>query len=294
MKREREALLAIVDASPAAVAAHDKRAWLDLFSQHGVVEDPVGTPPRRKGAFSRRIASGDDDLGRFYETFIAPNQIRFEVERDVVLGHEVARDVIIHTTAKNGLQIAVPTHLLYQLTEEGGDFRVERMAAHWEASRLTLTTLRSGRRGWGVLIASSWRMLAQLGPGGVMAYAKGTVQGIGENGRAVVAAFAEAFTAQRSGEIEDLCARPDTPLELPAGVAVPARELLRSVGKDAALAVSKIRPSGWATSCSFELHRIASPVNGIAFFAFDPDTRRIASARFFWEEAADPGPLPPQ
>jgi hypothetical protein len=62
MSHSREALLAVVERSPACVAVHDRAGWLDLFSDDAVVEDPVGSAPAPK-------ASGV--LGRFYDTFIA-------------------------------------------------------------------------------------------------------------------------------------------------------------------------------------------------------------------------------
>ena len=42
-----QALLDVVNASPEAVAQHDKTAWLDLFAASGVVEDPVGVGVER-------------------------------------------------------------------------------------------------------------------------------------------------------------------------------------------------------------------------------------------------------
>ena len=41
----RDDLLATVERSPAATAAHDKAAWVGLFSADGRVEDPVGSRP---------------------------------------------------------------------------------------------------------------------------------------------------------------------------------------------------------------------------------------------------------
>ena len=39
---DRDACLALVERSPAAVAVHDKAAWLALFTRYNIVEDPVG------------------------------------------------------------------------------------------------------------------------------------------------------------------------------------------------------------------------------------------------------------
>ena len=78
----KDQMLAVVNASPAAVAAHDKSQWLGLFSRQGIVEDPVGSAAHVRKAGLQAV----DPLDPFYETFIAPNDIRFEVERDLVCG----------------------------------------------------------------------------------------------------------------------------------------------------------------------------------------------------------------
>ena len=73
--------LDLVKASPATVAAHDRSGWMDLFALYAMVEDPVGGAPHHSGGFDRRSGRrGHTVLGRFYDTYIAPNQVRFAVE----------------------------------------------------------------------------------------------------------------------------------------------------------------------------------------------------------------------
>ena len=74
---------------------------------------------------------GNKALGRFYDTFIAPNKIEFEVAKDSVNGNLVVRDLNVHTTMST-LKLIVPMHLLYELEEEQGIYRIKRLAAHWE------------------------------------------------------------------------------------------------------------------------------------------------------------------
>ena len=45
--------LALVERSPAAVAVHDKAAWLALFARYNLVEDPVGSAPSEPRAGGR-------------------------------------------------------------------------------------------------------------------------------------------------------------------------------------------------------------------------------------------------
>lgn len=111
-------LLATVEASPRAVAAHDRAAWVGLFADSASVEDPVGSRPH----------IGRAAIERFYETFIAPNGIAFDVEHDVVSGMTVFRDLSIATTMSTGVTLHVPMHLRYDLSEVDGELKVQRCA----------------------------------------------------------------------------------------------------------------------------------------------------------------------
>lgn len=117
-------VMAVVRLSPALVAVHDKSGWLDLFSSDHVVEDPVGSRPVP--------GTHPGDLRRFWDAFIAPNQIEFEVANDWVDGFEAVRDVVIVTTLRPGVMLRTPAHLLYETVFENGVLKVRRMAAHWE------------------------------------------------------------------------------------------------------------------------------------------------------------------
>lgn len=71
-------------------------------------------------------------LARFWDAFIAPNDIEFHVVQDWVDGFDVVRDVTIVTTMPAGVQVSTPAHLIYQTGDEDGVLKVRRMAAHWE------------------------------------------------------------------------------------------------------------------------------------------------------------------
>ncbi len=75
----RDELLAAVERSPRAVAAHDRDAWVQVFTADGRVEDPVGSSPHL----------GHDQIYRFYDTFIGPREIKFHRDLDIVNGRSV-------------------------------------------------------------------------------------------------------------------------------------------------------------------------------------------------------------
>jgi hypothetical protein len=280
----RSQLLDAVEGSPRAVTAHDRQAWLALFAEGGVVEDPVGTPPCRKGAFTLRSPHGDDDLACFYDTFIAPNKVRFEIEHDIVVGAEVMRDVVLHVEDSGGLHAYVPAHLLYQLTEEQGAIRVARMAAHWETGPLTARILAAGVKGYRNLVRSGLRMLRYQGVGYARAYQRAAGEGIGELGHAALQVFADALNAGKAGAVSSLFVSPDAPIEFPTGHPVPVGRLLEHGGEELGLEVSKLHAVGWTCSCSFVLQRRAREQSGVALFEFDPRSRKVASARMYFEE----------
>jgi len=111
-----EELLAQVQKSPAAVAIHDKTAWMSIFAKYHVVEDPVGSKPHIGGVYDAASGQrGHGALSRFFDTFIAPNKISFDVKRDRVCGNHVARDLTINIQMSEKVHAQVPMHLVYEL-----------------------------------------------------------------------------------------------------------------------------------------------------------------------------------
>ncbi len=176
-----------VKQSPAAVAEHDKQRWLKLFATDGWVNDPVGSKPHTTPAA----------IERFYETFIAPNQIHFDVEHDVVCGNTVIRDLIIETTMSTGLKVDVPTHIRYELVEEQGQLKVHRLYAHWELSPMVLQTLKAGLPGLITYSKLSVHMIRCQGLGGVFGFMKG-FGGVGKTGKRHAEQFLRAMSLGRS------------------------------------------------------------------------------------------------
>ena len=270
---ESNKLLEWAKASPERVAVHDKAGWLALFAPDAVVEDPVGSAPNRRAV--------GDELGRFYETFIAPNQIRFEAHLDIVVGREVLRDVTIHTRMPSGFDIAVPALLRYEISEVDGGLAVQRLQAHWELPRLSWQTMTGGWRGLVAATGQTLRMLWHMGIRGMLGYMKGMVRGIFGRGRAAVEAMSTAVSDGDAAGLEALFLDSEPRIQCPAGSAPQsASAFMSALGRDGAMAVDKITPAGWVTCCRFEL-KGELPAQGLAFFDFDPASRKISSARFY-------------
>jgi len=176
-------LLDLARQSPAAVAAH-KTAWLELFADRHVVEDPVGGRPVLGGLYDRRShVRGGGPLARFWDTFIAPNDIRFHVENeDIVNGLDVIRDVTIETRLGGGVVAKAPMHLVYETTLDEGAPRIRRIAAHWEVAPMFAQVAGVDRAKLAVAAGMSARMLRLQGLGGSLAFGL-AVRSVGERGK---------------------------------------------------------------------------------------------------------------
>lgn len=259
----REAMLATVKGSPAAVAAHDKAAWLGLFANSCLVNDPVGSKPHVDA----------DAISRFYDTFIAPNDIRFDVDHDIVCGQTVARDAVIRITMGSGLQVSVPAHLRYELVEQDGDLRIRGLFAHWELMPMVTGTLRQGLRGWLTYARLSVLMIACQGVGGVLGFMRG-FRGVGRAGKRRAQVLFDAL-AQGDADAVHAVVVADAGIEAPAGSSVTVAavcERLRGAQ------CSNLMVAGFSVTARLLLD--GKP--GIALVEFD-HKRRITRARFYIE-----------
>ncbi len=263
-------LMQVVERSPAYVAAQDRDAWLALFSRDGVVEDPVGAAPNHR-----------DALAGFFNTFIAGNEIRFEVIEDLTAGHEVVRDVVIHTRLSTGLTIEVPALLLYELVDEDGALRIRRLRAVWDLRRRSIGALAAGLRGLWTLCAVSLQMLRMQGLSGVLGYSRGLVSGIFGDGAATLERLSAAIRAGDPAAAEALFAV-DATVEFPVGTPLSVRTWLAQLGPGAQLRTTHATSAGWLTACRFSVEGGAlAGAGGVAFLEFDPKTRKLVTARFF-------------
>ncbi len=155
MLPDRSEVLALVRSSPAYVASLDKAGWIDIFGSLHVVEDPVGSRPVR--------SSESGGLGRFWDTFIAPNKIEFEAVNDWIDGFDVVRDVTIVTTLRPGIVVRTPAHLLYETAYEDGVLKVRRMAAHWEPRPVYRQLMKPSRAHLRAAVGQFARMFRILG-----------------------------------------------------------------------------------------------------------------------------------
>jgi hypothetical protein len=272
---QKEAMLTAVEQSPRAVAAGDKEAWLDMFSELAVIEDPVGSAPHISGIFDARSGRrGNAALVRFYNTFIDGNRIEFLVDKDYVVGNQVLRDLALKLEV-NGMQATVPMHLLYELVSEQGELKVRRLSAHWEFFPMSRQMMSSNIGG---MLGYSRRLIKELGFSGVSGFLR-AVRSVGETGKQTVLRFVAANNARQIAEIDKLfdCEAQGIAFPTDSAFVTPQQFLDEQIH----LTATKLIAAGNRVSCSLELRQGEEIRPGAALFEFDWKTKKLDKLQIF-------------
>lgn len=119
--------------SRAAVAARDKEAWLSVFADDAVVEDPIGPSFFDPGGTGHR---GKEAIAAFWDKAIAPtDNLEFEFVDTFQCGNEEANVGRIVTTM-GGHQIATEGVFTYRVDDAG---QMIALRAFWEVDRAAAT-----------------------------------------------------------------------------------------------------------------------------------------------------------
>ncbi len=257
-----EQLIAAVQQSPALVAVHDRTRWCDLYAADGEVNDPVGSRPHQ----------GRAAIERFYDTFIAPNTIVFRVEKDIVCGMSVMRDLNIRTTMSTGVTLDVPMHLRYDLVEAGGVLKIRRLYAHWELPSMIWQLLKTGLKGIWTSIKLGPQLIANQGIGGVLGFRRGFL-GHGRAGKRAAQAF---LAAAQNGDIAatESCLDHRCELEMPT---FQPQSLPDLVSRLRGVQWRKLIAAGDYVTVTIQMGN----VRGVAQFSFEHGPRKIAGVSVF-------------
>lgn len=249
-------LIALVECSPTAVAAHDREAWLALFSRSAEVCDPYGSQPAR----------GAETLANFYETFIAPNDIAFAVDHDVVAGMTVFRDLTLTTMMSGKIPLHVPMHLRYDVVAEGPEgsvLKIEKLHAHWELPTQITQLLAAGLPGLVESTKLGPKLLGNQGISGTIGFMKG-FRRAGSAGKRTAEGL---FNALKAGQPSDLL-EPGKAVEFPGN---PAPADLST------LTWRKLLSAGPAVTATVEV----DGRRGVALLDFEHGTGAASRARLF-------------
>ncbi len=121
----------LAEASMAAVEAGDRQAWLALFADDAVVEDPVGPSAFDPDGQGHRGAAA---IAGFYDRVIGVNEsIRFTVQQSLLCGDEVANVGVIRITLVGGAAVEVDGVYTYRRSPEG---KIAALRAYWEPDKV--------------------------------------------------------------------------------------------------------------------------------------------------------------
>lgn len=191
-------VLSAAHRSLAAAGAHDRAGWLGLFAADGRVEDPVGSAPHRG-----RVA-----IGHFYDTFIGPREIAYELDADVVVGTTVLRDLTLVIGMSSTLTMRVPAYIRYDMRDTPDGLRIAALAAYWELPAMIRRFLRGGVGALPAGLDLGRAMITHQGLRG----SAGFLRGFGGVGSGAGAAFARL--------LDDACTGDEIGLRRRAGSAV--------------------------------------------------------------------------
>ncbi len=270
----------VVKTSPTLVGAHDKAGWLALFASDAVVEDPVGTRPHRRGA-NLRGPQDEDELGRFYEVFIAPNEVRFEVRADLVVPPFAFRDVLIHTRLPNGYRVEVPAHILYEVCLQDGVPKLRHLAAYWALRSMPTLALKGGLQGLMAVNRQTFRMLRIQRLGGMAGYLRG-FRTCGRRGPRLLERLVTKVNAADRESLVELFVDEEPRWELAPGRPLTCDEVIAELGGDPNLAVRDVRAAGLSLSFAFALDGDGGSRQGLGVLELQRRPCRIVRARFFF------------
>jgi ketosteroid isomerase-like protein len=115
----------------AAVEAGDREAWLAIFTDDAVVEDPIGVSPLSPDGQGRR---GKAAIAAFWDDVISSGHVTFDIRESYACGDECANVGRITTTFPDGGRSHVEGVYTYRVD---GDGNLVALRAFWEFDALT-------------------------------------------------------------------------------------------------------------------------------------------------------------
>lgn len=109
-----------------AVESRDREAWLAMWDEDAVIEDPVGPSPLDEEGRGHR---GMEAITAFYDNVIAPRDVRFHIRHSMACGSECANVGTITTKDAIGNVFRTELVMVYKVNEAG---KVLSLRAFWE------------------------------------------------------------------------------------------------------------------------------------------------------------------
>jgi steroid Delta-isomerase len=117
-------------ASRRNVMAKNRAAWLDLFADDALLQDPVGVSPLDPGGLGHR---GTEAIARFWDMVIAPGNVEMIVRESYPAGDECANVVTIVNRMPGGVEIKTDCVICYRVDARG---KLVSLKAYWEFEKI--------------------------------------------------------------------------------------------------------------------------------------------------------------
>lgn len=113
-----------------AAMAHDKEAWLAVFAEDAIVEDPIGPSHFDPEGNGHR---GKEAIAKFYDMAIAPSNLVFNFEKTYQCGNEEANvgHIVIES---GGYRVVAEGVFTYRVDDSG---KIVALRAYWELDKAT-------------------------------------------------------------------------------------------------------------------------------------------------------------
>src|SRR3954468_14789688 len=114
--------------------AGDREAWLALFADNAVIEDPIGPSsfdPEGKGH------RGKEAIAKFWDDVISKQPVRFTIKASYAAGDECANVGAVTTDLGGGTKAVVEGVFTYRVDDAG---RIAAMRAYWEQDKIRIET----------------------------------------------------------------------------------------------------------------------------------------------------------
>lgn len=156
-------LVVAAERSADAVGRHDRSGWIALFTSDARVEDPVGSRPH----------VGHGQIGRFYDTFIAPREVVFDRDADFVSDRTVVRDLTLRVAMGPGVAMAIPAILRYAIRDSDSELKIAHLQAYWELPSMMRQFAGKGLPAVPVGLGLARALVANQGIGGSLGFLAG-------------------------------------------------------------------------------------------------------------------------
>jgi hypothetical protein len=102
-----------------------KAAWLELYAEDAILEDPVGISPLDPSGLGHR---GREAMSRFWDLVMGPGKMRYAIRESYPCGDECANVWTLTNTLRGNVDVTLDLVSIYKVNALG---KLTAMRAYW-------------------------------------------------------------------------------------------------------------------------------------------------------------------